>query len=213
MARRAPQKIETTLFPFLSVLCSMIGVLMLFLVLILSSRIIATTAAAAGAGGAPSAPETELAQLQEELRLRRREHERLLASVRELEELIALQELQAAPAEPGGEPRRVRIVPDPAGAGTRKTARFLELTADLVRVHPGPVDHPAADLEDNASALWAWLREAHERRRREYLVVLLHPDGFEHFERLQRLLSLEEFKGLDWGYEPFSADWVLVTEY
>lgn len=56
MSRRPSSKLETDMFPFMSVLCSIIGVMMLFMLLIISTRVVATEQSEAIALGAPPPP-------------------------------------------------------------------------------------------------------------------------------------------------------------
>lgn len=56
MSRRPSSKLETDMFPFMSVLCSIIGVMMLFMLLIISTRVVATEQSEAIALGAPPLP-------------------------------------------------------------------------------------------------------------------------------------------------------------
>lgn len=151
--RRNRVQVRTDLFPFLSVLCSIIGVLMLFLVTILATRVIQASpqpSAATSEDAEPAAidvndgiPEEEWTRLNSQIDDVSAE---LTATLSQGQQLAALRnQLKAAiedkedesliPAQGEGSPialdvaESVEIIPD-SSVKTTKTPVFVEVSAD-----------------------------------------------------------------------------------
>jgi hypothetical protein len=175
MARRV-SRIEVNLFPFLSVLCSIIGVLMLFILGILGSRAIGAGAAASPggvshpSGGAAQESaldsddianlERDLETLQGRLDKQRAELAAAQNTRRQLQALLAFKrdERQLA-AGAGllygvdlGAAERVELaVRD--GMQVFKQPRFIEVSRDGYLVHPDNRRFPISDLPREDSEL------------------------------------------------------------
>ncbi len=159
MARRRV-KVELTLFPFLSVLAGLIAVLMLFMIVTVSTRVIAAEEKAAKSSsrkteinktGAEDGIDLENYELfrQEVDRLagllaeRQREHEALRVNVEQLEDLIESKKDEFIRPARGarrvgvklGEPTPVSVVPARGHAGTKKPI-FVEVSATGYVVYP-----------------------------------------------------------------------------
>jgi hypothetical protein len=167
MSRRGAAKLETDMFPFLSVLCSIIGVLMLFLLLIIATRVVAVEQPAAVATAPPPAPpapppvrlqaglsETEydrlgrrIAELTVILAERQQELASFRSTVIKAEDMIASKEDEVLrPAGGAGKVVGVELdMPVPVevrmvqGPKTSKKHVFVEVKAEGYVVHDGQV--------------------------------------------------------------------------
>ena len=110
MSRRVGANPEVNMFPFLSVLCSIIGVLMLFMLMIIASRVVGQQTPAPALGPPPPPPppveqlepgvsEEDYARLDEQIRRqaallneRVNELQNLKRTVEQLEDLIETKE-------------------------------------------------------------------------------------------------------------------------
>ena len=198
------------MFPFLSVLCCVIGVLILFMLLIVSTRIVDARQAAA------LSPRTELGsslteqdylqlqsrldELANELADRTEQLGSLLERRDELLALAALQRTEAELAVGDGLLDGVQLVEHPVcklipvrEPGVRqKQPRFIEVDAEGFIVQPGDRrfsirDIPTEDEQIDRSAtptapFQVHLRTAFEKRANEYLLFLVRPNGVEAFE-------------------------------
>ena len=85
------------------------------------------------------------------------------------------------------------------GANKNKTPVYIECREDGFILHPGKEFAPRADLYDENSPLRKTIDRLKANKDREYLIVILRPDGLEMFDKLRNLVSKE---GIDIGYEP-----------
>ena len=217
MTRPRFSEIELNLFPFLSVLVAVIGILMLFLVSIISTRVIGALTAGGTGGEAESAGpgedqsplledqqhaalELQIRQLAAQLIERRRECKELQNACRRLDDLVKargdagdLGPTGAADLFPGlvlGQPIEVEAVPDPARTDARKPIP-VELSAEGCTVHSKGktfVYDPAA----NEPSLQQFLKGVDLTKSETYLLLLVHPNGVETCYRLRGYL-LEKF--------------------
>lgn len=166
---RRQSKIELNFFPFLSILCGLIAILVLFMMIIMTTRVIEETAVA-GVAPPSSPPKTvprpledgipkedyekiqaEIDRLAGTLIERQQELEELARKRDELRDLIETKKLEmvAIPRGksnkwgPPGEPTLVDVVPDAEGKGRRKTPIFVECRAEGYLVQPDGDTYPA----------------------------------------------------------------------
>lgn len=245
---RPRAKIEMTLFPFLSVLCGLIAVLVLHIFVVLSSG----RAEARGRDGAGGPRASRAIRPEEAEALKRRLTEEIvalqaqllrlqeeIAQLRAILELRRRQDLVAAAGrstvgEPIGAPapmgvRFLKAAPD-RGDLTKLPVQVV-VTAERYAVRPPPPGRPsdfpalASDRPEDADpGLLRFLDEIQERRRDQYLFLLVDAGGIEAFQRLRQLCKDrydtrdEDYppgrrpdEYFDFGYEPFSARWQLST--
>lgn len=247
MSRRRGSSIGIDMFPFLSVLCSVIGVLMLLILGIISNRVIADSADPPRANAPPPPPpksgsqglgvsEQEYEKLSQSIQRmashlasRVRELDRLQKLATQLEDLIASKEdLQLAPEY--GEDRLLGVQIDKPidvsmqhdeNVRVTKTPVFVEVTADKLIFHPEKREYAIQDLEAKSSPLKSYLAALDKRRKREYLLLLIHPNGVPAYDKLSDYVrkeyphpdpELEQLSRIDMGAEPFSPGWLLIGE-
>ena len=243
--RRQRSKIEVSLFPFLSVLCTVIGVLILFIVLVLSTRVVVEderyqqteTQLGQAQAGQPQSPrhgidaesfaalERELGRLASLLQQRERERDDLTARLQGLEALIKTRKtellLPRALARPKelDRPERVAVVPD---ASYQVDLRPILVEVSLhgytvyperkhfppIRKTPSPGQELHVTFEKE---LVEYLREVDRRKEKEYLVLLVHPNGVEAFNLLRVYLA-DQHPKLNLGWEPFRRQWILADQ-
>lgn len=202
------------MFPFLSVLCSVIGVLMLFMMIVISTRVIE-------ADEAPPPPELEAGDLGVEegidaktyerlereindksalLSARILERDRLRQKYRELRELIEekrdLLVKKPVPERKPNElslPEKVQLAPLNPGEVNRDPI-FIEVKIEGYLVQPEKVLYPAIErVRDGRSLSDVQLRvdprlEAflnQQEKRDELLVFLIHPNGTDAFQNME----------------------------
>lgn len=243
---RRQSKLEMTLFPFMSILCGLLAVLLLFMMIILSTRAIADTspkpkpkpmpqpeADASNREGQEDAIDRdtyrrlsqEMDRMNGMLLARRAERAELERRIAELKDLIEWKKTELLVAiRPGaqkgfalGEPTPVDIVPA-SEHDIDKRPVLLEVTSDAYIVHPDkrqfPPIAPAGPGANGKNAdvdakLKAFLRDLNANRRKQYLVMLVHPNGVENFQTL-RIYITNNYKELDMGWEPFAREWILA---
>lgn len=231
MRGRRPSKIDVTLFPFLSVLCAMIGVMMLFLILVISSRVIeAEERQGQASEGEPSQGESspdplseaDLARLEEEWRALDHDRQQLEADRDELlrlrDELRDQEAIREDPLPPVGEARvgrrfgereRRLFVPD-AAFGAARRPRFVEVSAEGLLAHPHKKRYAFTDLTRGGKPLDDLLGPLARGEVKEYLLLLVHPNGADTYHALREHLRKEYADGVPVGVEPFAAEWLLV---
>lgn len=209
---RRKAKLDLTLFPFLSVLCGLIAVMVLFMIVTISTRVISNTAVPEP-GGAPAAPgqnrpeegidgddfrrlDARVQELEGVLAEKARARDELR---RELDRLAALVEAKkrasdAAAARPAGvrlgEPTPVKMIPKRDPAAPNRTAVFIEVNSTGYVVHPVKTTFellPAAGKGGGGKAArvppgLAKLIEGMGRAGDRYPLLLVHPNGVEAFD-------------------------------
>jgi hypothetical protein len=243
--------VEVSMFPFLSVLCAVIGVLVLFIVLVLSTRVVQQDelvrkveehqrkrvpgerdAVEQGIDNASYQElQTQLQRSREELRQRQVERGRLQRKLAALEDLLAFkmtQQLVPSKIERGNElckPEKVLVVETegmlPSDNYQVKLRPILvECAFDGYTTYPSrekfPVIHRVGELVSDvkfeiAPKLKRFLANADKRKKREYLVFLVRPNGVEAFENF-RIYMMVEHKDVRVGWEPFSQEWIVIND-
>lgn len=214
MARRKV-KVDLTLFPFLSVLAGLIAVLMLFMIVTVSTRVIAADDRRGGdQGNAEDGidPESydrlaaEINRLVGLLAQRQQEYSELERLQEELRALIDAKKAEMQLAREGaqgrrrglklGEPSPVEVVPA-KGYEVKKKPILIEVKADGYLVHLKEATHFPAVVEQKVGEeekytadpkLVAFLNQVDKNRANEYLLFLLHPSGVSVYDNLRRYL-------------------------
>jgi len=246
MSRRRGSSIGFDMFPFLSVLCSVIGVLMLFILLIVSSRVMAETAPPQIPPAPPPPPPRELAprpsgiaedeyeRLATEIRrmaahltARQKEAQVLKNDIGKLEDLIAAKEDEQLVPEYGKDRLLGVQVEKPVdvyfdeveNVRVTKTPIFVEVSADKLIVHPEKREYGIDQLKGPRSDLQAYLAAVDRQRKNEYLLLLIHSNGVETYEKFTEFLrekyphpAAPALSRIDTGAEPFSDGWLLISE-
>jgi hypothetical protein len=208
--------VDIDMFAFLSVLCSMIGVLMLFMLMIISTRVLAADeqpqpAPALAPPPLPDEPpkleagiseqefqsySRQVQQLAATLAERQRELHSLKRLVIELEDLIASKEDEALAKITGGgmlsgmqleKPDEVDMVRVHDSAVTKRPI-FVEVKAEGYVVHPAGRLYPVEQLDEQGSALQQFLAAAHKAAAKEYLLFLIHPNGVHAYDKIFQYL-------------------------
>jgi len=211
MSRRRKSEVEFTMFPFLSVLCAVIGILMLFMIVVITTRVIGAEESAWWAGGdapqqQPDEPgiqkqryvalENEILELTNRLVRRQRHYRELSTSYEQLRDRIAAMEDRlnlgstfagGRRCRPIGVPEEVLIVPD-EDQKDPKTPIFVEVQSDGFIVHPEKTRYELAELEKVKSPLRKYIAGVDRRRSTHYLLMLLHPNGVEAHRKLRKYL-------------------------
>lgn len=255
MTRRRTSEVELSMFPFLSVLCVVIGILMLFMIAIIGTRILKAEAVERvaagrlpgpdGSGGGesagPSVPDdqhqglsAEIERLAGRLAAQKNECRELRGLQTQLEDLIEMKrdELDGlAAVAPGGFrsgralglPEKVKVVPDTTRE-VRKKPILVEVTAAGYVVHPEQAEYAVDQLARGDSPLRKFIQRVDAVREREYLLLLVHPNGVTSYKKLRGCLRdnyPEQVRvgvyqvtktRIDVGVEPFSPDWRVMME-
>lgn len=214
---RSRGRINVDLFPFLSVLCSVIGVMMLMMMFVMSTRVIEATPPqpATQPPGRPGVEdgvdartyaelEQEVARLEADLgeRLQRRDelarsYQELLAALDEKRTQLDVPDL-AGPRKPieldAGIPVEVKEDPDHV---VDKQPIFVEVRAEGYLVHPAreafpPVKPGEGDALGTYVAspdLLRFLRSVSRESKDQYLVLLIHPNGTKAFDYLRSYIQ------------------------
>ncbi len=85
------------------------------------------------------------------------------------------------------------------GQNLTKTPRYIECRDDGVILHPSGTFVPRNDLSRPNSPLLNLINEVERNRDREYVIVVLRPDGINVFYEVRDLI---EERNIDIGYEP-----------
>ena len=216
MTRRRISEIETSMFPFLSVLCVVIGILMLFMIVVISTRVIGAEESIVvqppdpkppgpdegeDDDDGPGVPEDqyqalndEIQRLTEDLAHQQKQYRELQELREQLETLIALKrdEIElgiVVDREPRGLglPEKVKVVPD-ANHKVVKKPILVEVKAEGFVVHPEKTEYAAEELQRKDSPLQQFIRDVDQTRRKRYLLLLIHPNGVASYESLRKYL-------------------------
>ncbi len=211
MSRRPTSEIELDMFPFLSVLCAVIGILMLFMIIIISTRTTdeaeeesfvtpsSSTDTNESDSEGPGIEKEQYAALDQEILLltsrltqRIREYRDLSRSYHELEDAIGEREMGGLPQigpppTPVGTP--VPVIPVLDGeAKVTKTPICIEVKAGIFMVHPEKTEYTVQQLEQPNSPFRKFIRGVDENRSTKYFLLLLHPNGVETHRKLRKYL-------------------------
>lgn len=88
---------------------------------------------------------------------------------------------------------------DSKGLNRNKSPIYLEARKDGFILHPSKDFAPRADLYDEQSPLRKTIASLKANKERQYLILILRPDGIEMFDKARELVVQE---GIDIGYEP-----------
>ena len=231
--RRA--KLELTLFPFLSVLSGLIAVMVLFMIVTISTRVISVESvqvgeAKPGETGEPAIPdgidpethaelERDIGKLEAILARRLKERDELRLELREIRALLEAKEMEleksaaAAKAPPGlalGEPAPVRMIPARGADGVERKPVYIEVNSTGYLVHPEKKVFPIAPgpKVEVPAGLKSVMAEIAQKADTHYPLLLIHTDGAEAFQSLLIHVRLNH-PGLNLGWEPFSREWLL----
>lgn len=217
MSRRIVSQIELDMFPFLSVLCAVIGILMLFMLIVISTRVMALQPEPpAGPGPAAEPPPPQLAGVseerhrqlqtqvehlgrqlvttQEKLHALREARAQLLDLIAAKRDEIELGAVQLGGRQDGahlGRPEEVNVVPDTSRQVNKHPIR-VEITEEGYTVHPQKQFYPREQLGQPGSPLVAFLKDVDEERDKRYLLLLVHPNGAKSYQQFRKHL-LENF--------------------
>ena len=98
---------------------------------------------------------------------------------------------------------------DSRGANKTKTPLYIECRKDGFILHPKKEFAPRADFYDKKSSFGKMIANLKANKDKEYLIVILRPDGLEMFNKLRNLVKEE---GIDIGYEPLEFGLELKIE-
>jgi hypothetical protein len=173
----------------------------------------------------------EINKLTADLIQRRNQHVELARSVEQLEALVELNKNQMDLKPPQvtagkvlGAPRQVEVVPAKGDFKFYKKAHYVEVTAAGYLLYPDKTLFPPVQRREAASGdtftvdpkLSAFLDSVSAKRKKEFIVFLVHPSGTTVFNSMLRYLDQRyplvnnpsaEF---DTGWEPFPQGWVYV---
>lgn len=85
------------------------------------------------------------------------------------------------------------------GKNFSKTPSYLECMADGVVIYPGEKFVSKTDLYSPSSAFSQLLEQVKNNKDKQYLIVVIRPDGFDIFQEIREVI---EKQGIDIGYEP-----------
>jgi len=228
------------LFPFMSVLIALMGVMVFFLIAIVSTRAIGHGTPEGRYTREPTVPARQHAELLDQIgRLtalvsrHQQQCRQLIGECERLREDIATRkndmELGSA-SDAGrtagvvlGEPEGISMVPDPRGKPVTKDPVFVEVQAEKFVVHRQQAEYPAEQLADAGSDLRKFLDGIDRARDKQYLILLVHPGGVPAYDRLRACLQanygktvqyrneLVQTTRIDVGVEPFSPYWSFIA--
>lgn len=95
------------------------------------------------------------------------------------------------------------------GSNKDKSPLYIECRQDGFILHPQKEFAPRADLYDEKSTLRKTIAELKKNKDKQYLIVILRPDGLEMFDKIRELVAEE---GIDIGYEPLEYGLELKIE-
>lgn len=98
---------------------------------------------------------------------------------------------------------------DSEGANKTKTPLYIECRQDGFVLHPDKEFAPRADFYDQESSFRKMIANLKANKDKQYLIVILRPDGLEMFNKLRNLVKEE---GIDIGYEPLEFGLELKIE-
>ena len=88
---------------------------------------------------------------------------------------------------------------DSGGSNQNKTPIYIEARENGFMLHPDKKFAPRADLYDEESLLRRTIATIEANKDKQYLILILRPDGLEMFDKARNLVRE---KGIDIGYEP-----------
>ena len=103
----------------------------------------------------------------------------------------------------------VAKVDESRGANQNKTPLYIEARQDGFILHPNKEFAPRADLYDERSPLRQTIANLKANKDKQYLILILRPDGLEMFNKIRDLVEQD---GIDIGYEPLEYGLELKIE-
>jgi len=216
MTRRRRSQVEINMFPFLSVLCAVIGILMLFMIVIIATRAQGRERPAwtppadptPSSAESPGLPEEdyekylrEIGELRARLAERRRRCDELKDQYTRLAEYVRKRrdEDELGPVGSGGRrlgwelgrPTPVEAVLDGVPEGDPIP---VVIDAEGFTVHPAGDIHPEMttyrpqELQQETSPIRQWLQRVDQASDDKYLLLLVKPNGIANYEELHRFL-------------------------
>jgi hypothetical protein len=240
MAGARRSEVEMNLFPFMSVLIALMGVMVFFLIAIVSTRAIGDAASDGSLSRDATIPARQhaevvgqigrltalVSQRQQQCRQLREECEQLREDIATRRNELEMGSAPGAGRTEGvvlGEPEGVNMVPDPKGRPVTKAPVFVEIQTEKFLVHREKAEYPAEQLADANSDLRKFLDSVDRACDKEYLILLVHPGGIPAHDRLRACLVKDygktvPFEGqptpttrIDVGVEPFSPYWSFIA--
>lgn len=98
---------------------------------------------------------------------------------------------------------------DGKGSNQKKVPVYIEARKDGFILYPGKKFAPRTDLYDEKSALRKTIANLKANKEKQYLILILRPDGLEMFDKARQLVQGE---GIDIGYEPLEYGLELKIE-
>ncbi len=95
------------------------------------------------------------------------------------------------------------------GTNQNKTPLYIEARKDGFVLHPSKEFAPRADLYDERSPLRKTIANLKANKDKQYLILILRPDGLEMFNKIRELVEQD---GIDIGYEPLEYGLELKIE-
>jgi hypothetical protein len=90
-----------------------------------------------------------------------------------------------------------------------KTPVYIEARKDGFVLHPSKQFAPRTELYDEKSTLRKTIANLKANKNKQYLILILRPDGLEMFDKARQLVRGE---GIDIGYEPLEYGLELKIE-
>jgi biopolymer transport protein ExbD len=105
----------------------------------------------------------------------------------------------------------VQVKTDKNGKGSnqKKAPVYIEARKDGFILYPGKKFAPRTDLYDKKSALRKTIANLKANKQKQYLILILRPDGLEMFDKARLLV---QGQGIDIGYEPLEYGLELKIE-
>jgi biopolymer transport protein ExbD len=95
------------------------------------------------------------------------------------------------------------------GSNQKKAPVYIEARKDGFILYPGKKFAPRTDLYDEKSALRKTIANLKANKEKQYLILILRPDGLEMFDKARLLV---QGQGIDIGYEPLEYGLELKIE-
>ena len=228
--RRQTSEIEISMFPFLSVLCAAIGILMLMIIVIIGTRVIQTQPTQGStAGGLDQLQNSNLAgldevqrqnlqsrirELEDKLARRRAEYRQISQMHTRLKDLLDRKELQERLTVRHlgtslDKKDLVHVVPDKRENFDLQPI-YIEVRPAAFVVHPEKQSFPPEQLQQSDSALQRHLRTVSLKRDTHYLVFLVRPAGVRAFKKMREYLRKTYRGAIRIGLEPIPDNWEIT---
>jgi biopolymer transport protein ExbD len=98
---------------------------------------------------------------------------------------------------------------DGKGSNQQKVPVYIEARKDGFILYPGKKFAPRTELYDEKSSLRKTIANLKANKQKQYLILILRPDGLEMFDKARQLVAGQ---GIDIGYEPLEYGLELKIE-